>query len=654
MPSKEQDIVSSNNDGTYTTLAAELASDRFAHHMVSAAASRHPEALAIASAQGRLSYRELDARANQLAQHFRAMGIGPEDVVALWMTRSPWLLVAALAVFKAGAAYLPMDVTNPRDRLLFMVNDCGAKLVVTESALAECAGQSRCPVLYLDRAWKEIETRQAQALQVELCPDALAYVIYTSGSTGVPKGVEITHANLANLISWHNRVFQVTEADCASHLAGLGFDASVWETWPYLASGASLHMANSETLSSPERLRCWLVENSITIGFVPTPMAERIIDTPWPEATKLRVLLTGGDTLHARPIAGLPFTLVNNYGPTECTVVATWTTVPSHPTHVGLPPIGAPIDNSQVYIVDEYLQPVADGVAGELFVGGANVGRGYRNHPELTAERFVANPFAPGTKLYKTGDLGRRLPDGQIAFLGRIDQQIKIRGYRIEPGEIAAAMNAHASVAASAVMARADGGDEKRLVGYVVANGELTRSELQRFLLDRLPDYMVPSVFVVLDGLPLTANGKVDHTVLPPPALENTLRDEPAAMSSETEATLASIASELLRVPEVGLEDDFFLLGGHSLLGTQLIVRIRESFGVEIPLRTMFEQPTVRGLAAEIEQLLIAKAEEISEDKVQITLERRSGNDCRDVHSTSNKNSGEFNPYVILDRTFAD
>jgi non-ribosomal peptide synthetase component F len=261
--------------------------------------------------------------------------------------------------------------------------------VITESALAERAHHARCPVLNLDRAWNEIQMQEAQEPKAALRPDALAYVIYTSGSTGAPKGVEITHANLANLIAWHNRAFQVTDADHASHLAGLGFDASVWETWPCLASGASLHLADSETLTGGEQLRCWLVENGITIGFVPTPLAERIIDTPWPPATKLRIMLTGGDTLHARPRAGLPFALVNNYGPTECTVVATSTVVLPHSNHEGLPAIGAAIDNTQVHIVDENLQLVPDGVAGELFVGGANVGRGYRNRPELTAERFA-------------------------------------------------------------------------------------------------------------------------------------------------------------------------------------------------------------------------------------------------------------------------
>ena len=618
MLSTEKDIASRNNSEVNAMAGKEM----FAHRVVSAAAARRPDAPAIVSAQGRLSYGELEARANKLARHFRDLGIGPEDVIALWMTRSPWLVVAALAALKAGAAYLPMDPANPRDRLLFMVDDSAAELVVTEAALAEHAGQARCPVLILDRSWKEIERQDARTPQVELCPDALAYVIYTSGSTGVPKGVEITHANLANLISWHCRAFQVTDADHASHLAGLGFDASVWETWPYLASGATLHLANSETLDSPEQLGRWLVENGITIGFVPTPLAERIIGAPWPEATKLRVLLTGGDTLHVWPIDGLPFTLVNNYGPTECTVVATWTAVQARADAAALPPIGRAIDNARIYLVDEDLHPVPDGVAGEILIGGANVGRGYRNHPELTAERFVADPFTAGVKMYKTGDLGRRLADGQIAFLGRADNQIKIRGYRIEPAEIEAAMAAHASISASAVVAQADGADEKRLVGYIVTDANLTRGELQAFLLDRLPDYMVPPVLVALSSLPLTASGKIDYNALPLPTSENTLHDESEATNSVTEQTLARIAAELLRVPEVGPDDDFFLLGGHSLLGTQLIVRIREAFDIEVPLRTLFEQPTVRALAAEIERLLIEKVQGMSEEETQTTLRR--------------------------------
>jgi acyl carrier protein len=257
-------------------------------------------------------------------------------------------------------------------------------------------------------------------------------------------------------------------------------------------------------------------------------------------------------------------------------------------------------------------------VAGEIFIAGANVGRGYRNRPKLTRERFIANPFAPQTMMYRTGDLGRRSPDGQIAFLGRVDDQIKIRGYRIEPAEIAAAMNAHTSVIASTVTASAAAGDDRHLIGYVVRDGDLSRSQMQAFLRDRLPDYMVPSVFVVLEALPVTANGKVDYQVLPLPAPHNTLRDETTAANSKMEESVAQIVSGLLRVPEVGADDDFFLIGGHSLLGTQLIARIHEVFGVEVPLRTLFEQPTVRSLAVVIEYLLAASAEETSNDPAQL------------------------------------
>jgi acyl-coenzyme A synthetase/AMP-(fatty) acid ligase/acyl carrier protein len=437
-------------------------------------------------------------------------------------------------------------------------------------------------------------------------------VIYTSGSTGVPKGVEITHANLANLISWHNRAFQVGSDDSASQLAGLGFDASVWEIWPYLAAGANLRLAEPDTMISPEHLRDWLITSRITIGFVPTPMAERLLSLNWPIDSSLRILLTGGDTLHVRPPAGLPFLVINNYGPTECTVVATSGEV-SPAGCASLPSIGRAIDNTQVYILDEQMQPVPPGSAGELYVGGANVGRGYCNRPDLTAERFVANPFVPGTRLYRTGDRAQLMPDGEIAFLGRVDNQIKIRGYRIEPDEIAAVLNTYPSVIASAVTARGDG-DGKHLIAYVIAPTAPTRCELQEYLLKSLPDYMVPATFVRVDDLPLTANGKLDCGALPEPSPHNILGDNISAPASETEASLAQILSNLLAVPEVGPEDDFFLLGGHSLLGTQLIARIRDRFAVEVPLLTLFERPTVRGLSAEIERLLVAKTERRGEE----------------------------------------
>ncbi len=582
--------------------------------MISAMASERPDAAAVISAEDTLSYGELDSLSNSLAQRLLAMQVGPENVVALWMTRSPWVIISALAAMKAGAAYLPLDPSNPCERLLFMVKDSGAKVVITDSASAEYASPACCPVLNIDAESAKLTALKGkeQAPDVALRPDGLAYVIYTSGSTGVPKGVEITHASLANLVSWHNRVFQVSSADRASHLAGLGFDATVWETWPYLAVGASLRLADPDTLNSPEQLHSWLLANGVTISFVPTPMAERMFNLGWPESTKLRMLLTGGDTLHTYPPHGLPFTVVNNYGPTECTVVSTWTIIPAGSNQPGLPPIGMPIDNSQVHLLTANLQPVTDGEDGEIYVGGVNVARGYRNRPDLTSERFIPNPFMAGSRLYRTGDLGRRLPNGQIAFLGRIDDQIKIRGYRIEPGEIAAAMNAYQTISASAVVADGDA-ENKRLVGYIVTNEEIARSQLQEFLLARLPEYMVPSQFVVLEALPLTINGKLDAAALPPPTPENTLHDTFEAPCSVLETSVAEIISELLQVSDVGPDDDFFLLGGHSLLGTQLIARVRDRFQVNILLRTLFEQPTIRGLATAIEQAQTEAAFDVCE-----------------------------------------
>jgi acyl-coenzyme A synthetase/AMP-(fatty) acid ligase/acyl carrier protein len=417
-----------------------------------------------------------------------------------------------------------------------------------------------------------------------------------------------------NLVFWHRRAFDVTPADRATQLASPGFDAAVWELWPYLTAGARLHIPDEVTRVTPEMLRDWLVSEKISISFLPTMLAERVLALEWPRETALRVLLTGADTLHHYPSNTLPFRLINNYGPTECTVVATSGPVlpgsdTSHP-----PTIGRAIDNTQTYILDEQLRNVPIGTPGELYIGGASVGPGYLNRPELTAERFVSDPFSgmPGDRLYKTGDLARLLPDGQIAFLGRIDDQIKIRGYRIEPNEIVTALNRHPMVRESIVVASEDGSGDKRLVAYLVLpeGSEVAYATLQSFLLNQLPDFMVPSVFVHLGSLPLSPNGKVDRSALPAPDAANTLKDENrAAPRTPVEERLASMVAGLLGLQEVALNDNFFMLGGHSLLGTQLLARVRAAFGVEIRLRSLFDQPTVAGLSAEVERLLVANSE---------------------------------------------
>jgi len=501
-----------------------------------------------------------------------------------------------------------MDPAYPPDRLAFMLEDAQAPVLISSPDLAQRLPAARRQLVYLDAP--QIARETADSPSVEIATGDLAYVIYTSGSTGQPKGVEVTHGGLANLVSWHRQAFSVTAADRASHVAGLGFDASVWELWPYLAAGASVHLVDESTRNSAELLRDWLLAQRITIAFVPTPLAERLLtlSQKWPRTTDLRILLTGGDTLHHYPPAELPFLLVNNYGPTECTVVATSGPVPPNGFRQMLPPIGTGIANTQIYLLDERLQPMPAGEAGEIHIGGAGVARGYHNRPDLTAEKFITNPFSAksGNRLYRTGDLARLLPDGQLAFLGRVDDQIKIRGYRIEPNEIASMLNRHRDVCASLVVAREDAPGDKRLVAYVVLDTEcdLTHTGLREFLRDFLPEYMLPAAFVRLDALPLTLHGKVDRAALPMPGPANTLQDEVSAWPrTGTEQRVAEILGELLNLEEIGLDDNFFMLGGHSLLGAQLIARLRDAFGVEIALRRLFEAPTVAALSAELKRL---------------------------------------------------
>jgi len=585
-------------------------------------------ALAVSSESGSLTYEELNSRSRELAEHLRALGVGSDVVVGLCLRRSPALFVAALATLRAGGAYLPMDPSYPEKRLTYLLKDASVRVVVTDEATGLGCPRDTVQVITLDDSGKIVRVPSGTRDSLEpviVKPDHLAYVIYTSGSTGEPKGVEITHAGLSNLAQWHQQAFKVTAADRASQVARIGFDAAVWETWPYLSAGASLHLPSEGTLNDPEALRDWLVVQEITISFVPTPMAERLISLQWPAKTALRIMLTGGDVLHRHPPADLPFALVNNYGPTECTVVATSSVLPPKSPTDKLPTIGLPIANTRLYILDKMQRPVPDGTEGELYIGGAGVARGYRGRPDLTAERFLPDPLAVdlSARIFRTGDLVQQLPDGQFAFLGRLDEQVKIRGFRIEPDEIVAALNTHSAIFQSAVIAREISPGDRRLIAYFVPRGEAspTLSDLREFLAAHLPDFMVPSAFVGLKALPLTAHGKVDRAALPPPDDTNILRDEEfAAPSTEIEKTVVAILSPLLGLSKVGVTANFFALGGHSLLGTQLITRLRDTFGVELPLRSVFEAPTIAELSAEIDRLLLAKVEAMSEEEVQHLL----------------------------------
>jgi amino acid adenylation domain-containing protein len=618
----------------YLTPWYELASIDAAQHdyaharsvpwLVAAQAALTPTSPAVSAGSQMLTYRELDEQANQLAHHLIALGVGRETIVGLCMNRSPQTVVCALAVLKAGGVYLPLDPAYPVERLAFMLNEAQPRVLIAQQAVAEQLSAGSWKVLNIDSDRSQFDRQPITAPDVDVSRTQLAYVIYTSGSTGQPKGVEITHDSLLNLVFWHRREFEVTQRDKASVLASVGFDAAVWEIWPYLTAGASLHLPDDETRVSPALLRDWLVTEEISISFLPTALAERVMTLEWPKQAALRFLLTGADTLHHFPAAGLPFQLVNNYGPTECTVVATSGRV-LRGDEINLPAIGRPIANTTVYLLDENLQQVADGKSGELYIGGAGVARGYLNRPDLTTEKFVCDPFSskPAARLYRTGDLACRLRDGQLAYLGRIDDQIKTLGYRIEPNEIVAVLDRHPSIQSSVVVARGGSCEEKRLAAYVIMRNGITpaAAELRTFLQNELPAYMVPSVFVRLETLPLTYNGKVDRAALPDPDPENTLRDEPfTPPRTSIEEKLGKILTTLLNLNEVSVNDNFFLLGGHSLLGTQLIAKIRNAFGVELGLRTLFDTPTIAELSAEIERLILARVDSMSEDEVERLL----------------------------------
>ena len=603
----------------WNATALEYSRAAYVPQLVALRAVATPEAVAVVAGEQALNYRELNRRANQLAHYLQALGVGSNVLVGLCVERSLDMVIGLLGILKAGGAYVPMDPTYPAERLAFMLQDAQAPVLVTQKQLvAHLPTQAHVVCLDADAA---MLAQQAQTEPVcVVTGDDLAYVIYTSGSTGRPKGVMISHESLLNLVCWHRSAFEVTASDRATQVASPAFDATGWELWPYLTAGASVYLPDEETRVSPALLRDWLIRREITISFLPTILAESIIALQWPQQISLRLLLTGADTLQHYPSATLPFALINNYGPTEATVVATSGQVFPQERPDGPPSIGRPIANTQVYMLDEQLRQVPIGRSGELYIGGFGLAKGYLNCPELTAERFIVHPFEAGKRLYRTGDLARYLPDGQIAFLGRADQQIKLRGYRIEPGEIVAVLNAHPAVQASVVVAREDVPGERHLVAYVVLapSASLTANALRETLAQSLPDYMIPALFVQLDTLPQTHNGKVDRTVLPLPDAANMLPEEELVLpTTAVEERLAVIVATLLALPQVGIDENFFMLGGHSLLGTQLIMRVGESFGVELPLRQLFEAPTVRLLAAEIERRVVAHIAAMSDEEVR-------------------------------------
>jgi amino acid adenylation domain-containing protein/FkbM family methyltransferase len=608
-------------------------SDRCVHQLVEAQAERSPEATALLFEDEKLSYAELNRRANQLGQYLRELGVRPDDRVALCCKRGFEMVMAMLAVLKAGACYVPLDPAYPSERLRFILEDSAPAALISQNDLRSLLPEGLgFPVLTLnDQAapWSFYPNANLKPASTALTPGHLAYVIYTSGSTGTPKGVMVEHRSLVNLISWHIEAFDLTPGHRTSSLAGLGFDAAAWEIWPTLCSGATLVLPVSAHTSNPESLLSWWASQDIHISFLPTPIAELALNRGQLN-TNLQALLIGGDRLNRVLPSDVPFSVVNNYGPTETTVVATSGRIgPSTP----LLSIGRPIANTRVYILDADGEPAPIGVAGELHIGGVGVARGYLNRPELTAERFLTDPFVhdANARMYKTGDLGRWLPDGTIEFLGRNDFQVKIRGFRIELGEIEGRLVQHPGVHEAVVLARQEQSGDNRLIAYVVPNfeavrlsytetqkghieqqplpdsdslhhpqrGKLTQHltvEVKKFLRERLPEYMVPAAYVCLDAMPLTPNGKLDRKALPAPEADAYAVRAYEAPQGEIESVLAQIWAEVLKLDRVGRHDNFFELGGHSLLAVTLIERMRRN-GVHTDVRTLFATPTLAELA---------------------------------------------------------
>jgi amino acid adenylation domain-containing protein/non-ribosomal peptide synthase protein (TIGR01720 family) len=573
------------------------------HELFERQAETAPERLAVASADEAVSYGELNQRANNLAHRLHQAGIGREDVVAVLLEPSVDMIAAQLAALKAGAAYMPLDPSTPTARLEHMLGGGAAKALVTKGSrdIAAVPG-----LLVVDL--NDVQASSAsEALNPKRLDSAgnLAYVIYTSGSTGQPKGVEIEHRGLLNLVHWHCEAYDVHPGDRASQVANPAFDACVWETWPYLTRGASIWIPEASVRASAEDLIAWMREKEISITFLPTPLAETVLAQPIPDNLRLRYLLTGGDRLHRIPQCPLPFRLVNHYGPTENTVVSTCGVVDPLEQGEGLPPIGRPIANTHLYILDpRSLQPTPPGAAGEIFVGGASLARGYRRQPQLTSEKFIPSPFSGGAaRLYRTGDLARHLRNGEVEFLGRADQQVKIRGFRIELGEIEAALQAQPGVQECVVIARQGSGGAARLAAYLVRHdaADVTEERLREGLQLRLPAYMMPATYTILERFPLTANGKIDRRRLPEPETFTPEAAEIAPPRNEIEEMLCAIWSRVFGIESVGVDQNFFDLGGDSILSLQVIFEAKRQ-GLRITAKQIFQKQTIAELAAVAEQ----------------------------------------------------
>ncbi len=598
--------------------------DKCIHELFENQVEQNPDAIAVVfedvetpHATSVLTYRELNIRSNQLAHHLQKLGVGTSVVVGICLDRSAEMIVGLLGILKAGYAYVSLDPSYPCDRLSFMLEDAQVPVLLTQEKFVQHFQDFSNPVIYLDLSWEIISQESKENPNSKVTSDNLAYAIYTSGSTGKPKGVAVTHRAVNRLVCNTNYV-KLSSSDKIAQASNTSFDAATFEIWGALLNGAQLVGISQDVILSSHEFALQLRQKGISVLFLTTALFQQIArDVPQAFAS-LRYLLFGGETVDPRWVKkviknGSPWQLLHVYGPTESTTFSSYYCVEDLPESTTSIPIGRPITNTQIYLLDANLQPVPIGVTGELYIGGDGLARGYFNRPELTQNRFLEETGLISARLYKTGDLARYLPDGNIQFVGRIDNQVKIRGFRIELGEIEAVLSQHPAVGETVVMIQEDIPGLKHLVAYIVPDVEtlhatsrqnLKSTELRQFLKQKLPEYMIPSAFVLLVSLPLTPNGKVDrHALKAPDTLTLDLKEDYVAPRTSVEEVLVEIWAKVLGKQLVGVHDNFFELGGHSLLATQLTSRIRDTFQIEMTVRQLFEAPTVAQFARYIETM---------------------------------------------------
>ena len=586
------------------------------HQLFEAQVERSPDAVAVVFEAQTLTYRELNHRANQLAHYLQELGVKPEVLVGICVERSLLMVIGLLAILKAGGAYVPLDPSYPLQRLAYMLEDSQPMVLLTQQDLVASLPNQQAQAVCLDTDWEQISNNSTENPVSNITIDNLAYVIYTSGSTGKPKGAMNTHRSIGNRLLWMQDAYQLNSTDTVLQKTPFSFDVSVWEFFWTLITGARLVIAQPEGHKDPNYLVDLILQQQVTtLHFVPSMLQVFLEAKDVEKCQSIKRVIASGEALpvqlQQRFFERLEAQLHNLYGPTEAAIDVTFWQCQKDRLNTQTVPIGRPIANIQIYLLDRALNPVAVGVTGEIYLAGVGVGRGYVNRPDLTAEKFIPNPFdsEAGTRLYRTGDKARYLPNGEIEYVGRIDNQVKLRGFRIELGEIEAVMLQHPTVREAVVQIR-DLADSQSLVAYVVPKNQqlLTISELRQFLESKLPNYMIPSAFVTLETLPLNPNSKVDRKALPIPNLARSETDF-VLPRNHTEKIIASIYAEILKQEKVSINDNFFELGGHSLLATQVISRLREAFEIEFPLRILFEKPTVVSLAEHITATQVAIAQ---------------------------------------------